>query len=64
MTPPKTLHEREKELQALIATPEGRRAVEALAARYVAEGGSMRPARTSAVTYILVHERDRGLIRG
>jgi hypothetical protein len=64
MTRPKTLREREKELQSLLVTPAGRREVEALAARYFADGGKVRPVRTSAVTYILVHEREKGLIDG
>jgi len=53
---------REKELQALIATPEGREELERLAARYESEGGSHRPERASVITYILVHERARGLV--
>jgi hypothetical protein len=60
----KTLAQREKELQALLATSEGKAQLEALAARYYASGGRFRPPRTSIVTYILVHERDRGLIKG
>jgi hypothetical protein len=64
MTPPKTLQERQKELQALLASPAGRDQLEALAARYAAKGAPMRPSRMSAITYILVHERQRGLIAG
>jgi hypothetical protein len=64
MTPKKTLPEREKELQALLATPAGRAALQALVARYGAASGKLRPAGTSAVTYILVHERQQGLISG
>jgi hypothetical protein len=60
----KTLPQREKELQALLATTEGKAELEALAARYYASGGRDRPSRTSIVTYILVHERGRGLIEG
>jgi hypothetical protein len=60
----KTLPQREKELQALLATSEGKAELEALAARYYASGGRNRPPRTSIVTYILVHERERGLIKG
>jgi hypothetical protein len=60
----KTLPVREKELQSLLATPEGRAELEALAARYYAAGGRARQARASLVTYILVHERERGLIDG
>jgi hypothetical protein len=62
MPPTKTLAEREKELQALLRTPEGKAELEALAGRYSASGGRSRPPRTSVVTYILVHERERGLI--
>jgi hypothetical protein len=62
MPPAKTLLEREKELQALLRTAEGRAEIEALAVRYCAAGGRDRPPRTSVVTYILVHERQRGLI--
>jgi hypothetical protein len=64
MSEAKTLHAREKELQALMATPEGRAELEALAGRYGAAGGSARPPRTSIITYILVHERQNGLIVG
>ena len=63
MTPKKTLSEREKELQALLATPAGREELQELASRYSAAGGKLRPAGTSVVTYILVHERGQGLIR-
>jgi hypothetical protein len=58
----KSREEREKELQALIATPDGREELERLAARYESEGGSHRPERASVITYILVHERARGLV--
>jgi hypothetical protein len=64
MTSKKTLQEREKELQALLATPAGRQEVQELASRYFAASGKLRPPGTSAITYILVHERERGLIRG
>lgn len=62
MTPPKTLPQREKELQALLATAAGRAELQALAARYAAESGKVRGTRTSAITFILVQERERGLI--
>jgi hypothetical protein len=58
----KTLEQRQKELQALLATPAGREELRALESRYGAAGGRLRPARTSVITYILVHERERGLI--
>jgi hypothetical protein len=62
MTSKKTLREREKELQELLATPAGRQKLQELASRYGAADGKLRPARTSVVTYILVHERGEGLI--
>jgi len=62
MTPKKTLSEREKELQILITTPAGREELQQLDSRYHAASGNGRPARTSVITYILVHERERGLI--
>jgi hypothetical protein len=60
----KTLQERQKELQVLLATPQGQAELEALAGRYYAAGGRARLPRTSVITYILVHERERGLIEG
>jgi hypothetical protein len=62
VTPPRTLPEREKELQALLATAAGRAELQALAARYAKESGKVRGVRTSAITFILVQERERGLI--
>jgi len=59
----KTLREREDELVALIATPGGRAELDALADRYAQAEGRLRPAGSSAVTIILVHERVKGLIR-
>ena len=64
MTAKKTMHEREKELQSLLATPAGREELQELEARYRDAGGRLRPAGTSVVTYIIVHERERGLIAG
>jgi hypothetical protein len=58
----KTLRQREKELQSLLATPAGREELQELESRCYASGGRPRPARTSVITYILVHERERGLI--
>ncbi len=60
----KTLRVREHELQQLIARPEGRRELEALADRYERDGGSRRQHKTSVITYIIVHERRQGLIAG
>ena len=58
----KTLQEREKELQALLANPLGRKELQELESRYRAESGKMKPANSSAITFILVHEREQGLI--
>ena len=63
MPPTKTLQQREKELQSLLVTPAGREALQALVARYQAASGRLRPANTSVITYILVHEREQGLLR-
>ncbi len=60
----KTLRTRELELQQLMATPEGRRQLEDLANRYHDAGGRARHEKTSVITYILVHERQHGLIVG
>jgi hypothetical protein len=58
----KSVPEREKELQSLLATPKGRSELEDLAARYCAADGGVRPEGRSIITCILVHERKRGLI--
>jgi hypothetical protein len=60
----KTLMERELELQALIATPSGRAEIQKLSLRYGEASGRLRPERASAITYILVYERQLGLIGG
>ncbi len=64
MVPTKSLPQREKELQTLLATPAGRAELQALESRYSAAGGRVRPERASIVTYILVYEREQGLIVG
>jgi hypothetical protein len=64
MTPKKSLEQRQRELQVLLATPAGRDQLRELEARYAAAGGRLRPGGASVVTYILVHERERGLIGG
>lgn len=64
MIPKKSLPEREQELRSLLATPEGQGELQDLASRYSAASDRLRPARTSVITYILVHERGQGLIRG
>ena len=58
----KALRQREKELQALLLTPAGQAQLRELEARYAAAGGRPRPGRTSLITYLLVHERERGLL--
>ena len=64
MPPQKTLQQREKELQTLLATPSGRKELQQLESRYQATSGRLRPARTSVITYNLVHEREQSLLRG
>ena len=59
-----TLQQREKALQSLLVTPAGRKELQELEARYQAASGRPRPAGTSVITYILVHERGQGLISG
>jgi hypothetical protein len=63
MAPTKALSEREKELQSMLTTPTGREGIRQLESRYQAASGRERPARTSIITYIIVHERELGLIR-
>lgn len=60
----KTLREREKELRVLLATPAGRQELAELESRYITSAGRLKPAGKSAVTFILVYERERGLISG
>jgi hypothetical protein len=62
MTEKKTLAQREKELQALLATPAGGAELRELESQYHAESGRARATKASIITYILVHERQRGLI--
>jgi hypothetical protein len=62
MTAKKTLPEREKELQSLLATPAGRVELQALESRYSALGSRVRPGRASLITHLLVYEREHGLI--
>jgi hypothetical protein len=62
MTAKKTLQQRTKELQLRLADPAGRKELQELASRYDAASGKPKPLRTSVITYILVHERQRGLI--
>ena len=58
----KTLREREAELRSLLETPAGRGELQELAARYAAAVDKPAPA-GSAITYILVHEREHNRIR-
>ena len=60
----KRLNQRQAELQSLLATREGREELEALATRYYAANGRIRVEGTSLITYILVHEREKGLVEG
>jgi hypothetical protein len=62
MAQKKTLGQREKELQALLSTPEGRKQLQELEQRYCAASGRPRAAKSSVITYILVYERAKGLI--
>ena len=54
----------ERELHTLLAAPAGRDELRDLSYRYSAAGGRVRPECASLVTYILVHEREGGLIVG
>jgi hypothetical protein len=64
MSPKKTLPQREKELQSLLATAAGREELHELESRYFESNGRHRPPKTSVITYILVHEREEGVIVG
>jgi hypothetical protein len=60
----KTLQQRENELRSLLATRAGQKELDELESRYQAVSDRLKPGKTSAITYILVHERDQGLISG
>jgi len=60
----KTLQQRQTELQALLATPAGRKQLEQLEAQYRTASGRLRPGRGSVITYLLVYEREQGLLSG
>jgi hypothetical protein len=64
MPPKKTLQQRQQELQSLLATPAGREELQQLESRYQAASGVLRPVGTSVITFLLVHEREIGLIVG
>ena len=60
----KTLAERQGELQVLLATPAGRAELQKLESRYAVTARSPRATRASIITYLLVYEREHGLIEG
>jgi hypothetical protein len=62
MTSKKSVQQRQLELRALLATPAGQKEIQELEVRYQKTSGRERPARTSVITYLLVHEREQGLI--
>ncbi len=62
MSQKKTIHERQQELRSLLGTAAGREELEALASRYHAASDRPRPSAGSVITYILIHEREEGLI--
>jgi hypothetical protein len=62
MNPKKTLQQREKELRSLLATTAGQTELHELESRYHEISGKLKPAKTSAITFILVQEREWGLI--
>lgn len=64
MAAKKTRQEREKELRSLMATQMGRQEIEELATRYCRVSGKLKPANTSVITYVVVYEREQGLIEG
>jgi len=64
MAAKKTLRQREKELQALLATPAGREELRALRAKYQAADGQANSSSTSVSTFMRVHERVHGIIAG
>lgn len=63
MTEKRTLEERQREMQTLLASSEGRQKLEELAHKYEADSGRPRPHGTSIITYLLVHERGQGMLR-
>jgi hypothetical protein len=64
VTRKKTLAERQTELQALLATPAGKVELQDLDSRYAEASGRPRLGKQSIITYILVYEREHGLIDG
>ena len=64
VTTTKTMREREKELQLQLQTPKGPADLEDLAGRYAEMAGSPRRNGPSVITFILICEREQGLISG
>ena len=62
VTSKKTLQQRQEELQSLLNTLEGQEQLRRLESDYQAASGKVRPARSSLITFLLVHERETGLI--
>ncbi|HKI37289.1 MAG TPA: hypothetical protein VKA46_35880 [Gemmataceae bacterium] len=62
MTLKKNLPARQTELQSLLATPTGKVELQDLESRYAEASGRPRPGKQSIITYILVYEREHGLI--
>jgi hypothetical protein len=60
----KSLEQRQKELQSLLATPAGQQELQKLESQYGEASGRPRSTGRSIITYILVHERELGLIDG
>ena len=63
MTEKWTLEERQRELQTLLASSEGREKLQELAQKYESDSGKPMPHGTSIITYLLVHERGQGMLR-
>jgi hypothetical protein len=62
MSAVKTLPEREKELQSMLTTTIGRAQLRDLKDKYEADRGMPNPIGKSVISFILVHEREKGLI--
>jgi len=62
--PKKTLAQRQTELQALLTTPAGQAELHNLESRYAEASGKPRSGKRSIITYIIVYEREHGLIDG
>lgn len=63
MSQTKTLAARQAELQDLMATPAGRDRLEQIADGYRQDRGWQGPGQTSVISFIIVHERQLGLIK-